>query len=1539
MSRSFTFSIIAISFFVLLSFSSKAQTKGDTSEYPYWIAMMQDPKVNFFDVQKAFNKYYAKHDFPKRHDKDEGDNEEDEGYNLYKRWEYSMRTKIKPDGTRIPAGQVMKEYNNRINHPPFATLSTTSYSPNPKGNWTAIGPLSVPINRTGYEIPGMGRINAIAFDPVNAAKFYIGAPSGGLWMTSDSGFTWKCLTDGLPTLGVSAVAIDPNAPGTIYIGTGDRDDGSAPGLGVMKSTDSGNTWASINSTMGDVTVSKMLISPVNSKVIITTTSGGIFRSADGGNSWVETSPDSYAYKDLAFKPHHPNVVYAESWSRFFRSSDSGKTFTQITNGISTDYRGAIGVTPADTNYVYFILTNEFSLDTCYLSTDGGSSFTAQCGPSTNVMDWSDNGSGTGGQAWYDLDVAVDTTDKTMVYVGGVNVFQSTSSGANWTVVAHWTPSSLASVGLIHADQHAMAINPLNNRLYAANDGGIYYTPDSGATWRCVSGNIAITQIYKIAQSAVRPDLTMIGCQDNATSILDSGIWYNVIGGDGTGVAMDIKDTMYNYGCYVYGDMYQSPDAGNTYYEIGGYGINGLNDTGDWVTPYALSKNNSYAMFAGYHNLWYTSSLKAPTITWSQISNNPGGLTYSDYVYIEAFDQSSVDTNLLYMSRNDYTLFRSNNVLSSSPSWTNLSSSLPGYGFVVDVKTHPKYRNTVYIIQNWNVYISNDTGNTWVNMTGSLPSIPLNCLLLDSNANSGIYVGTSAGVYYRDSTMSDWILYSENFPVAVELSDMKIYYDTLNSANNIFKVSTYGRGTWQSPLYSRVPVGFAASDTVVCAHSTIYLADTTKGHPIAWRWTVTPATGRTYLKGTDSTSQKPVIRFDSAGYYSIKLISTTAGYSNIRYFSNFIYVRGIPSAPVGALRSSICAGDSTLLVSGGASTFSWTSNPVGFSSSDSDVYVSPTITTTYFLTRTNVCGSKSDSIVINVNPLPSPVAGNDAMICYGNSTTIGTKAVQGNNYSWVSSPSGYTDTLADPVVKPTQTTTYYLTQTITATGCRKSDTVTITVNPLPAANAGSNSVICFGGSATIGSKADSGSTYSWASNPMGYTDTLANPSVMPTLTISYYLTEKVTSTGCTKSDSVVVTVNPLPVVNVGDSQVICNGAAASIGAKAIYGNSYLWASNPPGFVSTLSNPKVSPSFTTTYYLIDTFIATGCTNIDSVTVKVIPLPVANAGSKQAICTGKSAIIGTAPIQGIYYSWTSKPAGYSDSMANATVSPNTTTSYYIKSYNSCGSKSDSVVITVNPIPKPYISVSVEHCAGYPVNFSGIDSLTSDSANTVSWLWSINGKKTTTQNQSHTFNVPGKDTVWLKVTNTNGCPDSVSSILAINPIPSVHWTVSQNINTYTFLANDTTLSANDYQWAFGDNDSANGFRSTHIYSKDSTYPVSLIITDKDLCSNSFDSSIYAIYSGMAATQAKPFSLKIYPNPFTSEQSISYILSQSQNVELILTDITGKQLASLVDETQNAGQHIFTLDAAKYNIEAGMYFLRMIVGDEAVEEKIVRIK
>ena len=290
--------LILICSLCLFVFAGRAQQNNqvqnvskDTAHYPYWIQMMKDPTVNFFKVQRAFNIYWKYRKITKGC-----------GWKVFKRWEYMMQSRVLPNGDR-PAPELAEHA--------YEQFLSNNNSPN--GNWISMGPATIPLpGPAGYE--GLGRVNTICYHPTDPNKLYIGAPSGGMWQSSDGGQTWVTHTDTLPTLGVSAIIVDYSSPNNIFLGTGDRDAGDATGLGVYKSTDGGLTWTPAKTGMGDQTVGRMIQDPTNASIILAATSGGIYRTTDGGNTWTQTKSGNF--NCIEFNPANHSIVYAAGGSRF-----------------------------------------------------------------------------------------------------------------------------------------------------------------------------------------------------------------------------------------------------------------------------------------------------------------------------------------------------------------------------------------------------------------------------------------------------------------------------------------------------------------------------------------------------------------------------------------------------------------------------------------------------------------------------------------------------------------------------------------------------------------------------------------------------------------------------------------------------------------------------------------------------------------------------------------------------------------------------------------------------------------------------------------------------------------------------------------------------------------------------------------------------------------------------------------------------------------------------------------------------------------------
>jgi len=593
----------------------------DYASYPYWINMMQDPHGNFYETQKAFYAYWEGRD-PKR----------GTGYKPFKRWEYHWQSRVNPDGSFPEPDQVYREYNNYVqSHPVGGRLKTG------QAVWKELGP-KTRVDYGGYV--GVGRINAIAFHPTDTSTVYIGAPSGGFWITHDGGKNWSSPTDNMPTMGVSAILVNPTTPDLILIGTGDRDGGDAPGMGVFRSDDGGLSWRQFNTGMGNVTVGMFARTQSNLRLILAAANGGIFKTTDGGENWVKTSPDNSNYRDIKFKPGSVTVAYATSDNRFYRTINGGDTWTLVptSSGYPNGGRLVIGVTAANDSLVY-MAGGASQFQGCFVSRDFGQTFTTQS-TTPNILGYDYNGLDTGSQAWYDLWMYADPTNQLTVFVGGVNIWKSVDGGKNWQITTHWWGDRANAV---HADQHTAAFNPVNNRLYVGNDGGIYYTGNQGTTYKEISEGLGIGQLYKIGVSLTDRNKMTGGFQDNGSATWTGTTWLNSGGGDGMECAVDQYDARYSYTSLYYGSLtrYFNNGSGRN---VAAKGNNGITEDGAWVTPFLISEGDGNTMVIGYKNIWISRNVKSSgTITWTKISNSLAG---RNDVNMSVLEQSPADFNLL-----------------------------------------------------------------------------------------------------------------------------------------------------------------------------------------------------------------------------------------------------------------------------------------------------------------------------------------------------------------------------------------------------------------------------------------------------------------------------------------------------------------------------------------------------------------------------------------------------------------------------------------------------------------------------------------------------------------------------------------------------------------------------------------------------------------------------------------------------------------------------------------------------------------------------
>jgi len=743
-------------------------------------------KANFFDIQKAFYKYWGDRPISNLKNDNNAKNESKEselgGYFQFKRWEYLNAAISYPDGKLPSPLKYWNEYLkfNASEKKPDKDVLTNSWTPLGLLNWTC--------GNSGYS-PGNGRVNAITVDPNNPSVIYIGSPSGGVWKSVDGGATWNTGSDYMPRIGVSTIAVDHNNSNIVYIGTGDRDASDCAGIGILKSTDAGATWnmTGMDNSSSGVVVCRMLINPQNSNSIIAACGDGMWKSFNAGATWTKWSGSSAQFYDVEFKPGDTTIVYAATGGAFYKSTNGGLTFTNITSGLpSSCDRYEIAVTPANATYVYVVASNN-SDDTykgLYRSTNSGTSFTTRS-TTPNVLGYATDGSDNSGQGWYDLSMAVSPTNADEVYLGSINQWKSTNGGTSWTNLTDWTYPPNVAGQYTHCDIHEMIYPAGGTKIYTGTDGGVFYSANGGSTWTNISSGLGITQCYAMGGTEANANLIVAGMQDNGINKYSgSSTWSQLYGADGFECAIDSTNSNVMYAEVYNGSMMKSTDGGNNW----STDVQPSGQSGAWCTPYFIHPTNHNLLFMGFNDVYKSTN---GTSSWTAISNNlcSSSLTSlasapsnANYVY-------AAYTSDLYVTTNGGTTWAT-----KTP-----NSSISITGITVDKNNPSKLWICGTGTSASKVYVSTNAGNTWTDITGNLTNLGFNCIIHQRSANDDLYLGTQVGIYHKDSTSANWTSYNSNLP------NVSVSWLDINYAAGLIRAATFGRGIWESALYTVVNV--------------------------------------------------------------------------------------------------------------------------------------------------------------------------------------------------------------------------------------------------------------------------------------------------------------------------------------------------------------------------------------------------------------------------------------------------------------------------------------------------------------------------------------------------------------------------------------------------------------------------------------------------------------------------------------------------------------------------------------------------------------
>jgi len=716
-----------------------------------------------------------------------------------------------------------------------------------------------------------GRTRAFAADITNESVLLAGTCSGGMWRSTDTGKSWALVTPLAIQQGVSCLTQDvrPGHTQVWYYGSGEAVGASASGgdayfigNGIYRSLDDGQTWksltGSITGSLGEAVWSIVNDphAPDSLSVVYASSIGGIYRTADSGRVWTEVLGGNSYYTDVNISDS--GIIYATlssdaADSGLWRSTD-GIHFTNITPpGFPTTYdRIVVGISPKDPNQVYFLAnTPGFGI------------------PDTNFqgqVEWnslwkykyiSGDGSGTGGmwfnlsanlpsrgglfdkyncQGSYDMVVRFLPNDTATVFIGGTDIFRSTTGFFDTSHTAHiggyavGTGYPLISIYYNHhPDQHVIFFSNSNPYLmYSGCDGGVFKTYNDTAktvSWTPLNNGYITTMFYAVTSDHARSGGQVIigGAQDN-NSLFDNSSqqinpWTKPFFGDGA------------Y-CYIVDTskvFYYSEDEGKIFKAqmdtVNGTvtGFRRIDPIGakgyQFVNPYVIDPNNNAIMYlAGGKYLWRNNNLAGIPYSnqWDSISTN--WVRFTDSVpdagsTITALAVSTTPANLVYYGTDQRYVYRVNKANVGTPTPVDITSysganAFPHGSFYVScITVDPNNgHNLIVTFSNYNapgnIFYSSDSGASWNNVSGNLsghngPSVRWAAIQHLTSGNTIYWIGASTGLYATDTligTSTVWVQQATN-TIGNTVCDMI----DVRPSDGLVSVATHGHGIYTSNI--------------------------------------------------------------------------------------------------------------------------------------------------------------------------------------------------------------------------------------------------------------------------------------------------------------------------------------------------------------------------------------------------------------------------------------------------------------------------------------------------------------------------------------------------------------------------------------------------------------------------------------------------------------------------------------------------------------------------------------------------------------------
>ncbi|MCC7429258.1 hypothetical protein IT568_00305, partial [bacterium] len=695
-----------------------------------------------------------------------------------------------------------------------------------------------------------GRVTAVVADPLNPNVVYAGCAVGGVLKSTNFGQNWIPVFDSTGVLSVGAITMDPLNSDVLWVGTGEANSSgdSYGGNGIYKTTNGGTTWTH-SGLENSHHIGRIVVHPTNPNTVWVAALGslfgtnserGVYKTTDGGTTWTKQFfvDDTTGCVDLSINPQNPNELYAAFWHRIrtpvyrkvggttsgiYKTTDGGTTWTLLSNGLPapspTNGRIGVCVAPSQPSTVYAVYSDHpGNFKGVYKTTNSGTSWTELANSNDPTLSSIFSNFG-----WYFSTLAVNPVNHNNVVLSGVQIYQTNNGGTTWDSFDN---------GQMHVDHHAFWFNPIvPNQIYCGNDGGLYYTSNSGNTFTKAE-NFPITQFYAITHDPQITNRIYGGTQDNNTLVTLTGAidgYESILGGDGFHCLVDPGNSNRVYAEYQWGNLYRI-ENGNYSFLVGqGSGID-QTEPRNWSSPVALSPYSDSTLYFGTNRV-YKSTNRGDT--WTAFSpvlataTSTGNLVYGTVTTIAP---SYTNPNIVWAGTDDGNVWVTSN---NGTSWTNVSASLPDRWCTRIATVNFGFWNQYYQGVNDSVayvsfsgYKENDplshlwrTGNlgqTWEDISGNLPDVPINDVIAYNNPiivnppskttsetnefeyGTRLFIGTDFGVFFSFVGWSPWEFISDGMPLA-PVFDLELVEEGPPFSTFTLLAGTHGRSIYKADV--------------------------------------------------------------------------------------------------------------------------------------------------------------------------------------------------------------------------------------------------------------------------------------------------------------------------------------------------------------------------------------------------------------------------------------------------------------------------------------------------------------------------------------------------------------------------------------------------------------------------------------------------------------------------------------------------------------------------------------------------------------------